>query len=108
MPNNAQPPSILDIPLKVDKPPQPPTSDHSVPQSVVPHRHNVVRAVLKYRNDNGRKAILSAAKIIHHDFGAYNESLSVSVLNEDLEKLKSDDNVEWFEGDGKVIYCSIR
>ena len=64
--------------------------------------------MLRYHNQEGRKAILAVAKTIHHDFGAYNESLAISVSSSDLDTLKKDGNVEWYEGDGKVIYCSIR
>lgn len=101
------PPSILDIPIKVERFAQSPTLNSTSKNPVV-KGDDTVRAVLKYHNEKGRNAILSAAKTIHHDFGAYNESLSVSLLQADLDKLKRDDNVEWFEGDGKVIYCTIR
>lgn len=68
----------------------------------------VVRAVIKYNNDEGREAILSMAKTVHHDFGLYNSSLSVSLTPTDLDVIKKNPNVDWFEGDGRVIYCSIR
>ncbi|KAL9191325.1 hypothetical protein ACHAXT_001031 [Thalassiosira profunda] len=67
-----------------------------------------VRAVLKYRNEEGRKAILSVAKMVHHDFGPFNESLAISLSPADLEGIKTNTNIDWFEGDGRVIYCSIR
>lgn len=69
---------------------------------------SVVRAVIKYNNDEGREAILSMAKTVHHDFGLFNSSLSVSLDPTDLDVLKKNPNVDWFEGDGRVIYCSIR
>mmetsp|Transcript_58964 Transcript_58964/g.125253 ORF Transcript_58964/g.125253 Transcript_58964/m.125253 type:complete len:87 (-) Transcript_58964:2797-3057(-) len=55
-----------------------------------------------------RKAIIDAASSVHHDFGPFNQSLAVSLLLSDLEDIKSNPNVEWYEGDGRVIYCSIR
>jgi len=67
-----------------------------------------VRAVLKYRNDEGRDAILALSKTVYHDFGPFNHSLAVSLTSSNLKDIKSDPNVDWFEGDGKVIYCSIR
>lgn len=103
------PPTILDIPVKIDASS---SARHSIINQSAPVQavegDEVVRAVLKYHNKEGRDAIMSAAKTIHHDFGPFNESLSVSLLEVELDKLKSDVNVEWFEGDGKVIYCSIR
>lgn len=67
-----------------------------------------VRAVLKYRNYDGRESILAVAKNVHHDFGEFNSSLAVSLSPADLETIKKNPNVDWFEGDGRVIYCSIR
>ena len=67
-----------------------------------------VRAVLKYRNNEGRESILAVAKNIHHDFGEFNSSVAVSLSSADLETIKKNPNVDWFEGDGRVIYCSIR
>ena len=67
-----------------------------------------VRAVLKYRNYDGRESILAVAKHVHHDFGEFNASLAVSLSPADLEAIKKNPNVDWFEGDGRVIYCSIR
>ncbi|KAL3793322.1 hypothetical protein HJC23_003832 [Cyclotella cryptica] len=103
----SQPPSILDIPVKKILHQSPANISAATPDGA-PRDDEPVRAVLKYRNEDGRNAILSAAKTVHHDFGPFNESLAVSLLACDLEKLKLDANVEWFEGDGKVIYCSIR
>jgi hypothetical protein len=98
-------PTVLDIPLKVEKTQQTPTPSLS---TTAAKDDDLVRAVLKYHNEKGRNAILSVAKTIYHDFGQYNQSLSVALIQNDLDKLKEDSNVEWFEGDGKVIYCSIR
>lgn len=95
-------PTVLDIPRKVEK------AQQTTITSAAAKGDDLVRAVLKYNNEKGRKAILSVAKTIHHDFGQYNQSLSVSLIQNDLDKLKEDSNVDWFEGDGKVIYCSIR
>ncbi len=67
-----------------------------------------VRAVLKYRNYDGRESILAVATNVHHDFGDFNSSLAVSLAPADLEIIKKNPNVDWFEGDGRVIYCSIR
>lgn len=55
-----------------------------------------------------RAAILAAAKTVHHDFGPFNDSLAVSLTLGNLEDIKTNPNVDWFEGDGRVIYCSIR
>lgn len=55
-----------------------------------------------------RDAILLASTTVHNDFGQLNQTLVVSLSPDNLEKMKSDANVEWFEGDGRVIYCSIR
>ena len=55
-----------------------------------------------------RKAILDMAINVHHDFGKFNSSLSVSLTPSNLALVKSNPNVNWFEGDGRVIYCSIR
>ena len=103
----SQPPSILDIPVKKVVH-QSPANVATAAQDGAPRDDELVRAVLKYLNEDGRNAILSVAKALHHDFGPFNESLAVSLFACDLENLKSDANVEWFEGDGKVIYCSIR
>lgn len=67
-----------------------------------------VRAVLGYRNPQGKQAILDASRKVHHDFSELNGTLAISILPEDLEELKRNEGVEWFEGDGKVIYCTIR
>lgn len=45
---------------------------------------------------------------MHHDFSQFNDTIVVSVKQGDLEIIKKNPNVDWFEGDGKVIYCSIR
>lgn len=55
-----------------------------------------------------RNAILAAVKTVHHDFGPFNNSLAVSLTLGNLKDIKTNPNVDWFEGDGKVIYCSIR
>ena len=55
-----------------------------------------------------REAILAASKTVHHDFGVFNQSLAVSLTASNLEEIKKNSNVDWFEGDGRVIYCSIR
>ena len=67
-----------------------------------------VRAVLQYKNNAGRESILAVAKTLHHDFGDYNSSVAVSLSKSDLEVIKKNPNVDWFEGDGRIIYCSIR
>ena len=67
-----------------------------------------VRVVVKYLNDEGRTAIIKAANTIHHDFSAYNQTLAISITPTDLEELKKNTNIDCFEGDGKVQYCSIR
>ena len=51
---------------------------------------------------------MDASRKIHHDFSELNGTLAISILPEDLEELKRNEGVEWFEGDGKVIYCTIR
>mmetsp|Transcript_9618 Transcript_9618/g.14268 ORF Transcript_9618/g.14268 Transcript_9618/m.14268 type:complete len:106 (-) Transcript_9618:149-466(-) len=73
-----------------------------------PNEPAKVRAVLKYRNNDGRESILAVAKNIHHDFGEFNSSVAVSLSAADLEIIRKNPNVDWFEGDGRVIYCSIR
>jgi|Transcript_5486 hypothetical protein len=107
MSSSTEIPSSLNIPLRVKIPSNPSieAQTHANPSMGA---NQLVRAVLKYHNEEGRTTILSVAKSIHHDFGQWNQSLSVSVLPEDLEKLKLEKNVEWFEGDGRVFYCSIR
>ena len=62
----------------------------------------------RYHNPQGRQAIVDASRKIHHDFSELNGTLAISILPEDLEELKRNEGVEWFEGDGKVIYCTIR
>eukprot|EP00956_Cyclotella_meneghiniana_P018876 scaffold31832_cov62-Cyclotella_meneghiniana.AAC.4 len=107
------PPTILDIPVKVETSS---SARNAIVNIATPVQavegDEVVRAVLKYHNEEGRKAIVSAAKTIHHDFGPFNASLSVSLLEVELDKLKSNVNVEWFEGDGKVdakaIPCYVK
>ena len=106
------PPQLLDIPHKVETPSQSTivnqVSISHLPPSIIRDGDELVQAVLKYHNLDGRNAILSVAKIINHDFGPLNKSLSVSLPREELDKLKKHKNVEWYEGDGKVLYCSIR
>lgn len=105
-------PSDLDIPLQVQVPNAGQSSGKGgVPSSgklAVASGGESVRAVLKYNNDEGRKAILDMAINVHHDFGKFNSSLSVSLTPSNLALVKSNPNVNWFEGDGRVIYCSIR
>lgn len=98
--------TIHDVPLQVQFPV--PSVKDEVSSATPTADGEFVRAVLKYRNDDGRDAILALAKTVYHDFGPYNHSLAVSISPSDLEGIKSNSNVDCFEGDGKVIYCSIR
>jgi len=98
-------PSGSGIPLQVQVPTLLSAGGNS---SVEPSDGEFVRAVIKYNNENGRTAILAAAKTVHHDFGTFNNSLAISLTLADLEEIKTNPNVDWFEGDGRVIYCSIR
>lgn len=70
--------------------------------------HDICTHTMKFSFFHLRNAILDIATTVHHDFGQFNESLSVSMAPSKLEELKSNPNVDWFEGDGRVIYCSIR
>mmetsp|Transcript_10772 Transcript_10772/g.19533 ORF Transcript_10772/g.19533 Transcript_10772/m.19533 type:complete len:108 (-) Transcript_10772:154-477(-) len=100
-------PSALDIPLQVQV--RRPSSLDARNASVTPTADgDSVRAILKYHNDEGRRAIIASSLSVHHDFGPLNQSLAVSLSLSNLESIKSNPNVEWFEGDGRVIYCSIR
>jgi len=101
-------PSDIDIPLKEVQIPATPSAEGSSLATPAVDAADCVRAVLKYRNDDGRNSILAVAKAVHHDFGQFNSSLAVSLAPADLEDMKSNSNIDWFEGDGKVIYCSIR
>jgi hypothetical protein len=98
-----------DLPTQVNFPSaaitQPPALSEVAAETSEPAK---VRAVLKYRNNDGRESILAVAKNVHHDFGEFNSSLAVSLSSADLETIKKNPNVDWFEGDGRVIYCSIR
>lgn len=104
-------PSHLDIPREVQVS-SAPTSSSS--QEIVGNREgdrkatDEVRAVLKYNNSDGRDEIFAIAIAVHHDFSQFNDTIVVSVKQGDLEIIKKNPNVDWFEGDGKVIYCSIR
>mmetsp|Transcript_17403 Transcript_17403/g.31477 ORF Transcript_17403/g.31477 Transcript_17403/m.31477 type:complete len:110 (+) Transcript_17403:112-441(+) len=102
-------PSDLDIPLQVQVP-QLPAPSLAGGNASFKHTANddSVRAILKYRNDEGRKAILDVANTVHHDFGPFNQTLAVSLPSSNLDEIKLNRNVEWYEGDGRVIYCSIR
>ena len=104
-------PTHLDIPRQVQIP-SPRTSlrgsDVVIQSSPPLVDGEFVRAVVKYLNDEGRTAIIKAANTIHHDFSAYNQTLAISIRPKDLEELKSNPNIDCFEGDGKVRYCSIR
>ena len=83
----------VDTPLQIQLPTQPPPMIYVSQQS---HRLE------------GWEAILFVAKTVHHDFGLFNQTLAVSLPASDLEEIKSDKNVEWFEGNVRVINCSIR
>eukprot|EP00578_Thalassiosira_sp_NH16_P023056 CAMPEP_0181087050 /NCGR_PEP_ID=MMETSP1071-20121207/6070_1 /TAXON_ID=35127 /ORGANISM="Thalassiosira sp., Strain NH16" /LENGTH=117 /DNA_ID=CAMNT_0023168921 /DNA_START=39 /DNA_END=392 /DNA_ORIENTATION=+ len=108
-------PSDVDIPLQVQVPTAPSlttgkgggdSSANNKPEEV--DGEELVRAVLKYSTADGREAILAVAKTVHHDFGPFNQSLAVSLSSINLDSIKSNPHVDWFEGDGRVIYCSIR
>ena len=101
-------PTHLDIPRQVQIPSPRSSLRGSVIQSTPIDDDEFVRAVVKYLNDEGRSAIIKAANTVHHDFSSYNESLAISITPTDLEELKSNPNIDCFEGDGKVMYCSIR
>ncbi len=97
-----------DLPTQVKIPPRV-TQQAAVSEvAASPSEPAKVRAVLKYNNNDGRQSILAVAKTIHHDFGEFNSSMAVSLSPADLEDIKKNPNVDWFEGDGRVIYCSIR
>lgn len=100
-------PIQVKIPFSIVAQPPSPVEKEAAANSNEPAT-TVVRAVIKYNNDEGREAILSMAKTVHHDFGSFNSSLSVSLAPTDLDVIKKNPNVDWFEGDGRVIYCSIR
>ena len=104
-------PTHLDIPRQVQIP-SPRTSlrgsDVVIQSSPPIDDGEFVRAVVKYLNDEGRTSIVKAANTIHHDFSEYNQTLAISITPKDLEELKSNPNIDCFEGDGKVMYCSIR
>jgi hypothetical protein len=97
-----------DLPTQVEIPSATRTQSTLKAEASSESATTTVRAVLKYSNDDGRNAILSVAKTLHHDFGVFNSSLAVSLSPSDLETIKKNPNVDWFEGDGRVIYCSIR
>lgn len=102
-------PTHLDIPRQVQIPSPRSRGSNVVIQSSPPiDDGEFVRAVVKYLNDEGRTAIIKDANTIHHDFSAYNQTLAISITPNDLEELKSNPNIDCFEGDGKVMYCSIR
>ena len=102
-------PTHLDIPRQVQIPSPRSRGSNVVIQSSLPlDDGEFVRAVVKHLNDEGRTAIIKAANTIHHDFSKYNQTLAISITSKDLEELKSDPNIDCFEGDGKVMYCSIR
>ena len=64
--------------------------------------------IVEFDSSKITAAIIKAANTIHHDFSEYNQTLAISTTSKDLEELKSDPNIDCFEGDGKVMYCSIR
>ena len=99
-------PTHLDIPRQVQIPSPRSSLRGSVIQSI--DDGEFVRAVVKYLHEEGRTAIINAANTIHHDFSSYNQTLAISIAPKDLEELKSNPNIDCFEGDGKVMYCSIR
>ena len=99
-----------DLPTQVNFPPVavtqlPALSEVAAEASSEPAK---VRAVLKYINNDGRQSILAVATNVHHDFGDFNSSLAVSLSSAYLETIKKNPNVDWLEGDGRGIYCSIR
>ena len=97
-----------DLPTQVKIPSAGVTQPLASDVAASPSEPAKVRAVLKYRNNDGRESILAVAKSVHHDFGEFNSSMAVSLSPADLEDIKKNPNVDWFEGDGRVIYCSIR
>lgn len=61
-------------------------------------------ANIKYHNDAGRQAVLSAARAVHYDFGSLSTILNVSIGQDDLKRLAADPNIAWVDREGAVYF----
>ena len=59
---------------------------------------------VKYRNDDGRKAVLSRSLSLHHDFGSLTGIVNVTLTRKDLDDLANDPNIHWVDRTGAVHY----
>mmetsp|Transcript_18091 Transcript_18091/g.17455 ORF Transcript_18091/g.17455 Transcript_18091/m.17455 type:complete len:112 (-) Transcript_18091:69-404(-) len=68
---------------------------------------DLCRLNVKYRNAEGRKAVLSSCVAVHYDFDAFNSTVNVTLPRQMVEHLKKNPNIECCDGDGVVAHCSI-
>ena len=59
---------------------------------------------VKYRNDDGRNAVLSRSLSLHHDFGSLTSIVNVTLSRKDLDDLANDPNIDWVDRSGAVHF----
>ena len=63
-----------------------------------------VTANVRYRNDQGRQAVLAVARSINHDFSALTSIMNVTLGSvADLDVLSASEDIEWVDKNGAVF-----
>ena len=64
-----------------------------------------VTANVRYRNDQGRQAVLAVARSINHDFSALTSIMNVTLGSvADLDALSANEDIEWVDKNGAVFF----
>lgn len=64
-----------------------------------------VTANVRYRNDQGRQAVLAVARSINHDFSALTSIMNVTLGSvADLDVLTANEDIEWVDKNGAVFF----
>ena len=67
--------------------------------------HSAVTANVRYRNDDGRAAVLRVAQTVNHDFGALTSIMNVTLGSiEALDVLSANPDIEWVDRNGAVFF----
>ena len=66
---------------------------------------SAVTANVRYRNDDGRAAVLRVARTVNHDFGALTSIMNVTLGSiEALDVLSDHPDIEWVDRNGAVFF----
>ena len=66
---------------------------------------SAVTANVRYRNDDGRAAVLRVAQSVNHDFGALTSVMNVTLGSiEALDGLSDHPDIEWVDRNGAVFF----